>query len=62
VIGGTPLFRLVRAERAPQMFYRLGVAGILVRHFPDQPGLLRFGLPGPERDWERLRLAAARMR
>jgi cobalamin biosynthetic protein CobC len=62
VSGGTPLFRLVRTARAPQLFYRLGVAGILVRHFPDQPGLLRFGLPGPEADWERLSTAFLRMR
>jgi cobalamin biosynthetic protein CobC len=62
VVGGTPLFRLIKAARAPQLFYRLGVAGILVRHFPDQPGLLRIGLPGAEADWERLRVAFARMR
>ncbi len=62
VTGGTPLFRLVKAARAPQLFYRLGVAGILVRHFPDQPGLLRFGLPGSEADWERLHAAFLRMR
>jgi cobalamin biosynthetic protein CobC len=61
VAGGTPLFRLIRTARAPQVFDRLGAAGILVRRFPDQPGLLRFGLPGPEADWERLRLALARM-
>jgi cobalamin biosynthetic protein CobC len=60
--GGTPLFRLVRTARAPQLFYRLGVSGILVRHFPDQPGLLRFGLPGAEPEWEKLREAFARMR
>jgi hypothetical protein len=34
----------------------------VVRHFPDQPGLLRVGLPGPEADWERLRATLARMR
>jgi cobalamin biosynthetic protein CobC len=60
--GGTSLFRLVKAARAPQLFYRLGVAGIFVRHFPDRPGLLRFGLPGGEAEWERLRAALARMR
>jgi cobalamin biosynthetic protein CobC len=60
--GGTPLFRLVRTARAPQLFYRLGVSGILVRHFPDQPGLLRFGLPGAEPEWDKLREAFARMR
>jgi cobalamin biosynthetic protein CobC len=60
--GGTSLFRLVRTARAPQMFYRLGVAGILVRHFPEHPGLLRFGLPGSEAECEKLREAFARMR
>jgi cobalamin biosynthesis protein CobC len=61
VVGGTPLFRLIRTARAAQAFDRLGAAGVLVRRFPDRPGLLRFGLPGPEADWERLRMALARM-
>jgi cobalamin biosynthetic protein CobC len=43
VLGGTPLFRLARC---PDGTYEgLGRQGILVRAFPDRPGLLRFGLP-----------------
>jgi cobalamin biosynthetic protein CobC len=32
----------------------LGRHGIHVRRFPQQPTLLRFGLPGPAQDWRRL--------
>jgi cobalamin biosynthesis protein CobC len=55
VLGGTPLFRLVRTPRGAELFQRLGRAGILVRYFPEHPELLRFGQPGPEEHWERLR-------
>ncbi len=55
VVGGTPLFRLVQTPRGAELFQRLGRAGILVRHFPERPMLLRFGQPGPEEHWERLR-------
>jgi cobalamin biosynthesis protein CobC len=55
VLGGTRLFRLTESGRAPAWFERLGRAGILVRAFPDQPTRLRFGLPGTEADWTRLR-------
>jgi cobalamin biosynthetic protein CobC len=54
VLGGTPLFRLARSAEAPCWYRRLGRAGILVRPFPRRPAWLRFGLPGPDRDWERL--------
>jgi cobalamin biosynthesis protein CobC len=57
VLGGTRLFRLAESGRAPAWFERLGRAGILVRAFPDQPTRLRFGLPGTEADWARLRAA-----
>lgn len=45
VVGGTPLYRLVRSDRAAEVHARLGAAGILVRAFPTQPDWLRFGLP-----------------
>ncbi len=54
IIGGTSLFRLVRAREAAQLFQRLGEAGILVRRYPEYPAWLRFGLPGREADWQRL--------
>jgi len=57
VMGGTSLFRTVRTPDAALVFFRLGQAGILVRRFSDRPDLLRFGLPGEERAWERLRAA-----
>lgn len=54
VIGGTPLFRLVASPQAGNWFERLARAGILVRPFPARADWLRFGLPGPEADWQRL--------
>jgi len=55
VIGGTPLFRLGRISTAASVFDSLARSGILVRQFEDRPDLLRFGLPGPEEQWQRLR-------
>jgi cobalamin biosynthesis protein CobC len=46
VVGGTNLFRLAESRRAPDLYERLGRAGILVRAFADRPTLLRIGLPG----------------
>ena len=62
VIGGTALFRLVRAQAAPTLFQHLGRDGILVRSFPDNPVWLRFGLPGNEAAWGRLENALSRFR
>ena len=59
IIGGTSLFRLVRAPKANKLFRRLGRAGILVRIFPEQPESVRFGLPANEAAWQRLRNAVA---
>jgi cobalamin biosynthetic protein CobC len=59
VIGGTLLFRLAQSASAATVFERLGRAGILVRRFDYRPDWLRFGLPGPETDWARLRAALA---
>jgi cobalamin biosynthesis protein CobC len=57
IIGGTSLFRTVRMSGAAQVFFQLGRAGILVRRFSQWPELLRFGLPGDEKAWERVRAA-----
>ena len=62
VIGGTSLFRLVQTPAAVELYQHLGRAGILVRHFTGQPDWLRFGLPGEEEAWERLRAALASFR
>ena len=56
VVGGTKLFRLAEGD-APEMFHRLGEAGIFVRRFTEHPRWLRFGLPGTPDAWARLRLA-----
>jgi cobalamin biosynthetic protein CobC len=58
-VGGTSLFRLARTPVASELFHHLGRAGILVRRFTEQPDWLRFGLPGGEDAWKRLRIALA---
>jgi cobalamin biosynthetic protein CobC len=55
IIGGTSLYRLVRAPDAESLFDALGRAGILVRNFERHPDLLRFGIPGGKADFGRLR-------
>ncbi len=57
IVGGTSLFRLVRTQAADRLFRHLGRAGILVRRFPEHPDWLRFGLPGSDVGWDRLRKA-----
>ncbi len=59
IVGGTPLFRLVASDHAESVFNRLGNAGIFVRRFRRYPTWLRFGLPGGEEAWARLRAALA---
>jgi cobalamin biosynthetic protein CobC len=59
VVGGTSLFRLVRTSAAGRLFHHLGRAGILARRFPEHAAWLRFGLPGDEASWDRLRGALA---
>ncbi len=54
VVGGTPLFTLVRNERAPDLFRHLAQHAILTRIFDERPGDIRFGLPGTEDEWLRL--------
>lgn len=57
IAGGTPLFRLAAGEHAPDVFTRLGRAGILARRFAARPAWLRFGLPGDQPAWDRLAAA-----
>ena len=57
VIGGTALYRLVQSATAPDLFERLGRAGIFVRRFPDRKDLLRFGVPGTKAEMARLERA-----
>lgn len=55
-LGGTSLFRLVRAPDARRRFEALCAAAILTRPFEHEPSWLRFGLPHPS---ARARVAAA---
>jgi cobalamin biosynthesis protein CobC len=57
IVGGTSLFRLVQTPAANALFQHLGEAGIWVRAFAEQPKWLRFGLPGNEAAWARLKAA-----
>lgn len=56
VVGGTPLFRLIRHDAAQALHDRLGRAHILTRPFGYAPDWLRLGLPAPQH-WERLEAA-----
>jgi cobalamin biosynthetic protein CobC len=49
----------VRTAEAEALYHHLGRGGILVRRFTEQPEWLRFGLPGSEQAWTRLRTALA---
>jgi cobalamin biosynthesis protein CobC len=57
IVGGTPLFRLVRKKG--NLFGHLGYAGIWVRRFVDMPDWLRIGLPAREDEWQRLAASLA---
>ena len=59
-VGGTSLFRLAHTPLASKLFHHLGNAGIFVRRFAEQPHWLRFGLPGSDDAWTRLRATLAR--
>ena len=51
--GGCGLFQWLEHRRAELVEDQLARQGILLRRFDDHPGL-RFGLPGPEVEWQRL--------
>lgn len=53
-LGGTPLFRLARHEKAAEIFEHLCAGGVLTRPFAAKPGWLRFGIPQGEADFVRL--------
>lgn len=59
VVGGTPLFRLVQTPQAPALFEHLCSHGVLVRRFADNDRWLRFGIPGCDEDFDRLRQTLA---
>ena len=53
------LFRLLETPGVAALFAHLGRHGIYVRRFQNAPDRLRFGLPGDEAEWSRLRAALA---
>jgi len=57
VLGGTSLFRLVAHPFAQEIGDKLGRHGVLVRRFSHEPTWLRFGIPGSETAWLRLKEA-----
>ncbi|NBC33445.1 MAG: threonine-phosphate decarboxylase [Alphaproteobacteria bacterium] len=57
VAGGTTLFRLVESDQAAAVHDHLARAGIWTRRFHDHPRRLRFGVPGSDRDFERVEQA-----
>ena len=57
IVGGTDLFVLLQSDGAADIFARLAAAHIHVRDFPEHPTWLRFGLPGDDEAWTRLRNA-----
>jgi cobalamin biosynthesis protein CobC len=59
VRGGTSLFRFVRHPEARRIFETLGRLGVLVRAFDNDPETLRFGQPGGDDEWTRLKVALA---
>jgi len=58
--GGSALFHYLCCPAAARIHHALAQQGILVRLF-DQPAALRFGLPGNEAEWQRLRAALGRV-
>ena len=60
-VRATPLFATLTTPDAPALFEHLARRGILIRRF-DQQSLLRFVLPGPAADWQRLADALAAWR
>ena len=55
-VRATALFATLRRADSAQLHDHLARRGILTRLFAEH-GLLRFGLPGSENDWQRLRAA-----
>ena len=59
-VSRSALFCTVRTDRLAELSDHFARHAILVRRF-DAHGLLRFGLPGPESEWQRLTDALSRL-
>lgn len=57
ILGGTDLFRTISHAHAASLYDHLARHAILVRSYPEIPNRLRFGLPGKEKEWQRLKIA-----
>jgi cobalamin biosynthetic protein CobC len=57
IVGSTPFFALVSAERRNSLFVHLAESGVLTRPFAHSLDWLRFGLPRDDEDWRRLEAA-----
>ena len=57
-VSRTSLFCTIKSERVAALYEQLARRAILTRRF-DASGLLRVGLPGDEREWQRLAAAIA---
>lgn len=54
LLGHTDLYALVRVPEERDLFHGMGRAGLLIRAFPDRPGLFRLGLPPDSVAFDRL--------
>lgn len=54
VLGHTHLYALLRGQSGRDLFHGTGRAGLLIRAFPDRPGLFRLGLPPDSVAFDRL--------
>lgn len=54
VLGHTDLYALLKVQAARDLFHGTGRAGLLIRAFPDRPGLFRLGLPPDSVAFDRL--------
>ena len=57
IVGGTSLFRLVQTPAANALFQHLGAPAFGCAPFRRHANWLRFGLPGNEAAWKRLKAA-----
>ena len=57
-VGRCALFCTLRSTQTAQLYEHLARHAILTRRF-DEHGLLRFGLPGSDAEWQRLATALA---
>lgn len=60
IVGRTPLFRTYETPDAQDVQHRLAQGKVWSRRFPYSKSWVRLGLPGTEKDWDQLEMAASR--